>query len=41
MTIIGHAGARDPGGCLRAFTNNQYVGLVIFVGILLQYVYAP
>jgi 4-hydroxybenzoate polyprenyltransferase len=32
---------RDPGGCLRAFVNNQYVGMVIFVGILLQYVYAP
>ncbi len=32
---------REPGGCLRAFLNNQYVGCVIFVGILLQYVYAP
>jgi 4-hydroxybenzoate polyprenyltransferase len=32
---------REPGGCLRAFVNNQYVGLVIFVGILLQYVYNP
>ena len=32
---------REPGGCLRAFLNNQYVGLVIFVGLLLQYVYAP
>jgi len=31
---------RDPAGCLRAFLNNQYVGLAIFVGILLQYVYA-
>ena len=31
---------RDPAGCLRAFLNNQYVGLVVFVGILLQYVYA-
>jgi 4-hydroxybenzoate polyprenyltransferase len=30
---------RDPGGCLRAFVNNQYVGLVVFVGILLHYVY--
>jgi 4-hydroxybenzoate polyprenyltransferase len=30
---------RDPAGCLRAFMNNQYVGLVVFVGILLQYVY--
>jgi 4-hydroxybenzoate polyprenyltransferase len=32
---------REPGGCLRAFLNNQYVGLVIFLGILLQYIYAP
>jgi 4-hydroxybenzoate polyprenyltransferase len=31
---------REPAGCLRAFLNNQYVGLVIFIGILLQYVYA-
>ena len=31
---------RDPAGCLRAFLNNQYVGLAVFVGILLQYVYA-
>jgi 4-hydroxybenzoate polyprenyltransferase len=32
---------RDPAGCLRAFLNNQYVGLAVFVGILLHYVYAP
>jgi len=31
---------RDPAACLRAFLNNQYVGLAVFVGILLQYVYA-
>jgi 4-hydroxybenzoate polyprenyltransferase len=30
---------RDPAGCFKAFLNNQYVGLAIFVGILLQYVY--
>jgi 4-hydroxybenzoate polyprenyltransferase len=30
---------REPAGCLRAFINNQYVGMVIFVGILLQYIY--
>lgn len=30
---------REPAGCLRAFVNNQYVGMVIFIGILLQYVY--
>ena len=32
---------REPAGCLRAFLNNQYVGLAVFVGILLQYTYAP
>jgi 4-hydroxybenzoate polyprenyltransferase len=31
---------RNPAGSLRAFLNNQYVGMVIFVGILLQYIYA-
>jgi 4-hydroxybenzoate polyprenyltransferase len=31
---------REPSRCFRAFTNNQYVGLSIFIGILLEYVYA-
>jgi 4-hydroxybenzoate polyprenyltransferase len=31
---------REPAGCLRAFLNNQYVGLAVFIGILLEYVYA-
>ena len=31
---------REPAGCLRAFLNNQYVGMVIFIGIMLQYIYA-
>src|SRR5487761_729716 len=31
--------ARAPAACLRAFLNNNYVGMVIFVGVLLQYVY--
>jgi 4-hydroxybenzoate polyprenyltransferase len=30
---------REPAGCLKAFFNNQYVGAVIFVGIMLQYLY--
>lgn len=30
---------REPAGCLKGFFNNQYVGAVIFVGILLQYLY--
>jgi 4-hydroxybenzoate polyprenyltransferase len=32
---------RDPDACFRAFLNNNYVGLVIFVGVLLEYVYRP
>jgi 4-hydroxybenzoate polyprenyltransferase len=30
---------REPAGCLKAFLNNQYVGAVIFIGIMLQYLY--
>ncbi|MDE2051994.1 MAG: 4-hydroxybenzoate octaprenyltransferase [Gammaproteobacteria bacterium] len=33
--------AREPAACLRAFLNNNYVGMVIFIGVLLQYVYRP
>ncbi len=32
--------AREPAACLRAFLNNNYVGMVIFIGVLLQYVYS-
>jgi 4-hydroxybenzoate polyprenyltransferase len=31
---------RDPAGCLRAFLNNQYVGLAVFAGLALEYLYA-
>lgn len=31
---------REPAACLRAFRNNHFVGMAIFIGILLQYVYA-
>jgi 4-hydroxybenzoate polyprenyltransferase len=31
---------REPSRCFRAFTNNQHVGLVVFIGIVLEYVYA-
>jgi 4-hydroxybenzoate polyprenyltransferase len=30
---------REPPNCLRAFQNNNYVGMVIFVGILLDHLY--
>jgi 4-hydroxybenzoate polyprenyltransferase len=33
--------ARDPDACLRAFLNNHYVGMSIFIGILLEYIYRP
>lgn len=30
---------RDPQQCFRAFSNNQYVGAVVFAGILLEYTF--
>ena len=30
--------AREPDACLRAFLNNHYVGMSIFIGILLEYI---
>ncbi|MGH8295977.1 MAG: 4-hydroxybenzoate octaprenyltransferase [Steroidobacteraceae bacterium] len=32
--------AREPASCLRAFLNNNYVGMAIFIGVFLQYVYS-
>jgi 4-hydroxybenzoate polyprenyltransferase len=32
--------AREPAACLRAFLNNNYVGMAVFIGVLMQYVYA-
>jgi 4-hydroxybenzoate polyprenyltransferase len=31
---------RDPAQAFRAFLNNHYVGMSIFIGILLEYIYA-
>ena len=31
---------RDPDQCLKGFLNNNYTGIAIFAGILLQYLYA-
>ena len=28
---------RDPDGCMRAFHNNNYFGIVILAGIVLDY----
>ena len=30
---------RDPAACLKAFLNNNYVGMAIFIGLALQYLY--
>jgi len=32
--------ARDPDLCFRAFLNNNLVGLAVFAGILLHYLFA-
>ncbi|MGC8520302.1 MAG: 4-hydroxybenzoate octaprenyltransferase [Steroidobacteraceae bacterium] len=31
---------REPAACLRAFLNNNYVGMAIFIGVALQFIYA-
>ena len=31
---------REPAACLRAFLNNNYVGMVVFIGVALHFVYA-
>jgi 4-hydroxybenzoate polyprenyltransferase len=30
---------REPAACFRAFLNNHYVGMAIFIGVLMEYVY--
>ena len=32
---------RQPAGCFAAFLNNHYIGLVIFIGIVLHYSFNP
>jgi len=31
---------RQPASCLKAFLNNHYVGMIVFVGIVLHYTFA-
>lgn len=31
--------SREPRDCFRAFQNNHYVGLAVFIGVLMEYVY--
>jgi 4-hydroxybenzoate polyprenyltransferase len=32
---------RQPAGCFNAFLNNHYIGLVVFIGIVLHYAFNP
>ena len=32
---------RKPEGCFEAFLNNHYIGMVIFIGIVLHYTFSP
>ena len=32
---------RQPAGCFQAFLRNHYIGMVVFVGIVLHYTFNP
>ena len=32
---------RQPNGCFRAFLHNHYIGMTVFIGIVLHYTFAP
>jgi 4-hydroxybenzoate polyprenyltransferase len=32
---------RAPAGCFAAFLHNHYIGLAVFIGILLDYSFSP
>jgi 4-hydroxybenzoate polyprenyltransferase len=32
---------RQAAGCFNAFLHNQYIGMIIFIGIVLNYTFAP
>lgn len=35
------ARGRDPDGCFKAFLHNHYIGMAIFIGIVLDYTFTP
>jgi len=32
---------RQPVGCFEAFLHNHYIGMVVFIGIVLHYTFNP
>ena len=32
---------REPQACFAAFLNNRHLGMAVFIGIALHYLYAP
>ena len=32
---------RKPAGCFEAFLHNHYIGMIVFIGIVLHYTFAP
>ncbi len=32
---------RQPGGCFAAFLHNHYIGMIVFIGIVLHYTFNP
>ena len=35
------ARGRKPAGCFEAFLHNHYIGLIVFIGIVLHYTFNP
>jgi 4-hydroxybenzoate polyprenyltransferase len=32
---------RQPAGCFSAFLHNHYIGMAVFIGIVLHYTFNP